>query len=297
MENNRKETQGDSVMKNPFYRLSKSCRHHGLRKTIILATKLLWSMISSSRDTALRDRRIRVGELVYHLAQGVVLRGPFSGTTLPAVPRWGKADLGGMLLGLYESEVVDAVAQHSRDKHVLVDVGAADGFFILGALYSGAVDRAIGFESDGASVLVIKEGLRLNGFNHEVTMFAEANQSFADTLIGLSDFRAEDCLILVDIEGGEYELLTALTLRKLQGATFIVELHEFTAEHRSASVVLLERFSDARYDIAYINPGSRNPHQIPGLESLSDDDRWLLCSEGRPSEMRWAVMVPNGQKK
>lgn len=78
-----------------------------------------------------------MGEIVYHHAQGVILRGPFSGTTLPPVLRWGKADLGGMLLGLYESEVVDAVARHTLDKHVLVDVGAADGFFILGRSLPG----------------------------------------------------------------------------------------------------------------------------------------------------------------
>jgi hypothetical protein len=128
-------------------------------------------------------------------------------------------------------------------------------------------------------------------------MFAEADQNFADTLLGLSDFKAEDCLVLVDIEGGEDELLTALTLRNLRGATFIVKLHDFAAEQRLASVVLVERFSDAGYDLEYIHPGSRNPHQILGLESLSDDDRWLLCSEGKPSEMRWAVMVPNGYKQ
>ena len=28
------------------------------------------------------------------------------------------------------------------------------------------------------------------------------------------------------------------------------------------------------------------------IESLSDDDRWLIISEGRPNEMKWLLCYP-----
>jgi hypothetical protein len=36
----------------------------------------------------------------------------------------------------------------------------------------------------------------------------------------------------------------------------------------------------------------RDLSTIPEMASLSDSDRWLLCSESRPFLMRWVHCVP-----
>jgi hypothetical protein len=94
----------------------------------------------------------------------------------------------------------------------------------------------------------------------------------------------------MDIEGGEYELLNAKSLKALVGACFIIELHEFTDEHRVSSSNLVQLAIQIGYSVSWINATGRNPYGITVLEDFSDHDRWLVCSEGRPNEMRWLVL-------
>ena len=43
--------------------------------------------------------------------------------------------------------------------------------------------------------------------------------------------------------------------------------------------------------IKIIRNSERNPY-IKNIENLSDDERWLIVSEGRPSEMEWLLCYP-----
>lgn len=43
---------------------------------------------------------------------------------------------------------------------------------------------------------------------------------------------------------------------------------------------------------ALITGGARNPGEIADVDKLSDNERWLLCSEGRPVNMQFAVLEP-----
>lgn len=235
-------------------------------------------------------QRIKLGRIVHIHTRGKVIRGPFEGVFMPHQLRWGRADLGGMLLGLYESEVVDAVVKEGSRKKWFVDVGAADGFFLLGALVSGVFDRAIAFESDQRSVAAIHRGLALNGVTKRATIFGNAGPDFVESLLSLSSFRVEESLILVDIEGGEYNLLTEHVLQKLSGATIIVELHEFTPEQSRLALDLARLAELMGFHTERIKQQGRNPHHLEELKNLSDNERWLLCSEGRPFEMEWLLM-------
>ena len=45
---------------------------------------------------------------------------------------WSQADLGSILLGIYEKEVLDELEIISKHKSIFCDIGAADGIYGVG---------------------------------------------------------------------------------------------------------------------------------------------------------------------
>jgi hypothetical protein len=75
--------------------------------------------------------RYDLNRRVYAIAQGSVSVGVFQGLKLPPRSYWGDTDVAMQLLGSYESEVLDEL-QKSPDRSVLVNLGAADGYYVNG---------------------------------------------------------------------------------------------------------------------------------------------------------------------
>jgi len=263
---------------------------NGIMRTVRIISQVLWRKISPPKTDFMTIRRTELGLSVGRATGGVVVRGPFSGTKLPRDLTWGAADLGGMLLGFYEEEIVAALKIKTRGRSILVDVGAGDGFYVNGALASGMVKRVIVFESDGASIEVMRCGLRMNNIESKVEIFGHADEGFSDLLTARTDFTMQDSVILFDIEGGEYDILNEKTLEALLGACLIIELHEFTDQQIAAAAQLVHIAEKVGNTVSWIHPGGRNPYGFAELERFSDNDKWALVSEGRPSEMRWLVL-------
>ena len=55
---------------------------------------------------------------------------------------------------------------------------------------------------------------------------------------------------------------------------------------------LLFAISSTIFETKYITQGQRNPNSFKELWMLNDNDRWLLCSEGRGELMKWLVLTP-----
>jgi len=51
-----------------------------------------------------------------------------------------------MILGLYERQVLDELTMLCDGAKPLIDVGAADGYYAIGAVHSGLAPRAARFE-------------------------------------------------------------------------------------------------------------------------------------------------------
>ena len=69
------------------------------------------------------------------MCNGIVKYGPLKGLKLDINDMsWSQADLGSILLGIYEKEVLDELEIISRDKSTFCDIGAADGIYGVGLL-------------------------------------------------------------------------------------------------------------------------------------------------------------------
>ena len=237
------------------------------------------------------QHRYVLSERIARECDYTVANGPFTGLELSRDSWWSAADRGMMLLGYYEAEVLAQLADLCDGAAWLIDIGAADGYYAVGAVKAGLVPSAVCFEMSAEGRSVIQSNSAMNGVSDEIVVLGLAGRNFLDEIPPEAWSEDRPAVFLFDIEGGEFDLLTEDVLRRLRWSSLIVEIHEpIRAKERRADS-LIERASKY-FDVQIITTGARDPGACQLLELWSDDDRWLLCSESRTYLMRWMVLTP-----
>ncbi len=236
-----------------------------------------------------------LGRLLFSRLQGVVRYGPLKGFRLNEQQVWGQGDLGPKLLGLYEQEVLEKISAHQKKWDCVINLGAGDGYYGVGLVKSGLSARSICFEERDEGQAAIKRVADNNEVANRVTILGRADADFLANP-ALQDIDLSRTLIIIDIEGGEFSLLTDDLLQHLKDAELIIELHgRFIATNPNPEAALLQRLAQYfRCDV--FSMGQRDLSSITELANLGDSDRWLLCSEGRPFLMRWVYCHPISQQ-
>jgi hypothetical protein len=201
----------------------------------------------------------------------------------------GAMDRASMLLGLYEKEILDTL-QHKPDNYrIFIDIGAADGYYGVGAVKSGLFDISYCYEitEDGRSV--IKQNSIDNGVSENIVIRGQATQ---ETLSDFDSKTLSESLVLIDIEGFEFSLLNTETVKLLHNAIIIIEMHEWFFIDGDAKFDALIDLFQSTHKIEILKMGSRDLSVFPELDGLNDSDRWLICSEGRARMMRWLHLTP-----
>jgi hypothetical protein len=231
----------------------------------------------------LSDRVAQIFE--YRISYGV-----FKGMEIVPKFTWNKADVGSMILGLYEKEVSHILEKNPGS--TLINLGAGDGYYAIGGVISGLFQNSIAFETNPNSRKVMRECLKLNSATNRVRILGEAQKSFWKSL-QLPDEKLHSCLVLSDIEGGEFEVFERSAFEYFKDSIIIIEIHDWVAEG-SEKLRDLMFYSEKTHRAEEITTAARDLSKIPEVANFSDNDRWLLCSEGRPMLMRWIVFYPLG---
>jgi precorrin-6B methylase 2 len=206
-------------------------------------------------------------------------------------PRWGRGEQGAMILGLYEQEVLNNLSEAPDRYRVLVDVGAGDGYYAVGLLYSGKVDRSIAFEAIPECRAAIARLAAENGVADKITVLGAASDRFVDTLRA-QNIDSRETMFLIDIEGAEFKVLTEEFFAFLKDSLIVVETHaHIYADLRGEMERVIQRASMTHRTTNWY-PGARNPWTIKELESFAEIDRWILCSEGRFEVQQWLRFDP-----
>ncbi len=240
---------------------------------------------------AIDARRMMLGQLMFNHLGGIVAHGPLKGFRLNEHQIWGPPDLGPRLLGLYEKDVLDRISKRQTSWDWLINLGAGDGYYGIGLVKAGLAKRSICFEQSPEGQAALKHAAEVNGIAEFVSIFGRAETDFLDRE-DLHDFDLARTLIIVDIEGGEFSLLTKGILDRLRDAELIIELH---GGFMPKAPGIEERFIGQLQEFftcEVFTMAQRDLSTIPEMASLSDSDRWLLCSESRPFLMRWVHCVP-----
>ena len=272
--------------------LKRSYRRGGVPRTlqaaVSWATYRVQTAAGVERDALQRRRAILARELDRELGS-VVRYGPFAGLRL-AASSWG-SDRASMLLGFYEKEILDLFADLPERTDILVDLGAADGYYAIGAVVGGVVGRSICFEIEPAGREAIAANATANGVAEKIAIHGRAEADFAELLSPEERARS---VVLIDIEGAEFALLSPAVFAAMGEAMFVIEVHRWAEDGKSGLDRLIEDAA-ATHAPTVVRTGPRDLSSYPELEELPDNDRWLLCSEGRRRLGTWLVLTPRAK--
>lgn len=250
------------------------------------------SELEDFRKETIKERKLRISGELFHQLNNTVRYGLFQGMKLNSQTWWGSLDLGAMCLGEYEKEVLIELEQEfkkNRKPKTFIDIGAADGYYAVGALFSGLVEKCICFELSPAGRENIATNHALNNSPGILEIHGDIFEDF-EKVITTKEF--QDSVILVDIEGSEFTFLNKETLSLIKEATIIIEIHNWIENFEQTYREFLLNASEFFF-IEKIKPRSRDFNSFEEeLRSYTDENRVLLFSESRPCQMRFLKLSP-----
>ena len=227
-----------------------------------------------------------------HLAQkrtaGRVHAGPFAGM------RYVNLSVGSCfipkLLGTYERELARKLELICRRQPGLViDIGAAEGYYAIGLAYRISHAQVVAFESDETGQAALRAMAQLNGVADRLTVRGRCEPE--DLAAALEGHPAP--VVICDVEGYEEALLDPQEVAGLREAIVLVETHEFV--RRGITDELCRRFSHSHaIERIWQEPRSRAefPWRTLGTALLPVSYLDWAVSEWRPERMSWLWMTP-----
>ena len=244
------------------------------------------------RGETIRQRQKRISLELFNMLNGTVKYGPFKGLRLTHDPWWGQLDLGSQCLGLYEKEILKFIEDIDDGQFTnFIDIGAADGYYAVGILSTGKIQRSICFEKTDKGREAIFTNWKKNGSIGQLVVKAKANYESIGTLTK-SDLKKS--LILIDIEGGEFDLLSPDVVHKFRHSKILLEVHNWVTDFEEKYKKLLSSL-DKFFCIKIIERLDRQVDGYAELRDFTDDNRLLLVSERRPCLMRFLELTPKSK--
>jgi hypothetical protein len=236
------------------------------------------------------QRYIRINDLVFEKFDGIVQAGPFKGMKIPKASTWTYNHTAQMILGLYEKSVHDVLFRSEfLDRRTFIDVGAADGYYLIGLCLSGRMDQAYGFEIVANSRDAISRNAKINNQRQKIAIKGIADY---DSMTSLLDcIEMSNVILLVDIEGGEFDFLCEELLSLLKECVIVIEVHNWIDNFEDKYRQFLKH-AKRLFKIEALRQTSIDFERLNLLPEFPDDNRFLLMSEGRPCLMRYLVLSP-----
>jgi hypothetical protein len=194
------------------------------------------------------------------------------------------------LLGTYERELARKIGSICRRQPKLViDIGAAEGYYAIGLALRIAQAQVVAFELDEAGQTALRAMAQLNGVADRLTVRGRCEPAdLAASLAGHSG-----AVVICDVEGYEEALLDPAEVAGLRDAIVLVETHEFV--RRGITNELRRRFAAShRIELIWQEPRSRAefPWRTLGTMLLPASYLDWAVSEWRPERMSWLWMTP-----
>lgn len=251
----------------------------------------LWCLYKLGYEnySAIYRRKIKISKQLDVHFNSTVHYGPFKGLKLSKKTWWSSADRGAMLLGLYEKEVLESLQNIPQKYTTFIDLGAADGYYAIGVLVNNLFKQSICYEISNEGRSSIKCNAELNNVLNKIEIRGKANNYFYNDI---SQNDRANSILFIDIEGAEFDLLTELTFDAFNNSIIFVELHDWFFEDGADKLQKLKQDSSSTHKFSQLTMGARDPSFFPELNKLDDDDRWLICSEGRGQLMTWLRFDP-----
>ena len=228
--------------------------------------------------------------LVRQAAHHRAVAGPFRGMQFELSPLSGRHLLG-YLLGSQELELRDAIDQVvAAGYRTILNVGAADGYYTVGLAMRLPQAQVEAFEALPELHPVIARAARANGVANRVAIHGTCT---AEALNERLTAASSPTLVVMDIEGGEAELLDPAAVPRLAHADILVETHDaFVA---GVTETLIGRFGETHEVTCYTaRPRMLSdfpPGFLPRFRHLFPRLAVELMNERRTGLQRWLLLT------
>ena len=232
-----------------------------------------------------------LGREISKISNSKILYGPYSGTKILFSYGWSNIDFCPKYLGSYEFHIQNKIISFTKKKKFdyFIDLGAAEGFHIISLLKKKFFKKGLAFETSKKSREILKKNAQINKISDRIKVFGDAN--FSSLTSALKNFNHRKLLFLVDIEGQEYDLFNDNFCKKFSKGTFIIEDHPFNVNNKKKVKNFIKNIKK-HYKIEILKDISKNPLNLSILDKYTDDEKYLMMSEGRPQTMRWLILQP-----
>jgi hypothetical protein len=193
--------------------------------------------------------------------------------------------------GTYEKEIVPWIERLLAARPgLIVDVGAAEGYYAVGLARALPESRVMAFEGEAEARELLAECIAVNGSISNVTVRGWCD---APALEAALCGGGEAC-VLIDAEGAEREILDPAIVPSLARATLLVELHDFIVPGIRA--LMETRFAPThRIEAMPAQPRTADdfPVALTFLEKLCYGKHIANALTDRGvAEMEWLLMTP-----
>jgi len=196
------------------------------------------------------------------------------------------------LLGTYESELTSTIEELcTKSFDVIVDVGAAFGYYAIGFALRNPQSRIVAFEAKRIYHPLIRQAAQINNIEDRVDIQGLCEISSLSSSI----FNSKRCLVLMDCEGGENILLDPFKIPGLKECYILVELHRITGVE--ITEIISKRFEDT-HKITKILTKARTVADFPIKFEHPFLIRWFEGSvlesmnEHRHNSIGWFYLQP-----
>ena len=199
---------------------------------------------------------------------------------------WGRGDIASKIYGFYENKIQQKLKDINNP--ILIDIGAADGFFAIGSLKSKICEFCYAFEETKKSRENLSKTAKINNVQNKLSIIGKVTKDNFFTLLP-SKINFSKVTILCDIEGGEFDFFSDEILATIRCSNIIIEIHK--NHNKNLEIDLLERVKKY-FDVSIIIDNDKNFEGVSELHALNDIDRNLICSEGRSYIGKWWHLSP-----
>lgn len=212
-----------------------------------------------------------------------VQTGPFAGLRFIGQPSEGCS--APRLLGCYEHELHPHIQRlMAVDFETVLNIGCADGYYAVGLAMHMPKVRIFAHDINEIAQTSCREVAALNAVADRI----EIGGLFQGT--DFARFAGKKTWLIMDIEGGERELLDPLAYPALREMTVLVECHDCFISGITDEIA--RRFTPT-HRVTRIDHALAAP-QLPGwLQQLGHLDQLLATWEWRTGPTPWLVMEPH----
>jgi len=215
----------------------------------------------------------------------VVVAGPFRGLSYPPLDQWASCRFE-KISSSYEHELHELVSRLVQTKHydLIVNVGAAEGFYTAGLAMLFPNAKVVSFEADERSTRFCRNLCRINQVWERVETRGHCSAADLEALNP-----AGRVLVWMDIDTGERQVLDPVKVPWLRKADVLVELHDCL--ETGLTPLIRSRF-EATHKIEQFTTSGLQYARYPLLRNLLFSEIDALVADDRRGLQDWFFMEP-----